>query len=94
MELQFRRPLQNKDETASVLLKSGETIDDSMAMFDAVNLSGGLKKALMSLSVGMHCQLQLFQLIQTPTYFPSLTYISFHYSSLPSCHFYRHHHHH
>ncbi|XP_059458026.1 uncharacterized protein LOC132187653 isoform X3 [Corylus avellana] len=52
MELQFRRPLQNKDETASVLLKSGETIDDSMAMFDAVNLSGGLKKALMSLSVG------------------------------------------
>jgi hypothetical protein len=60
MELRFRRPLQNEDEIASVLLKSGETIDDSMAMFDAVNSSGGLKKALMSLSVGMHCQLHYF----------------------------------
>lgn len=52
MELRFQRPEQNEDEIASVLLKSGETIDDSVAMFDAVNLSGGLKKALMSLSVG------------------------------------------
>jgi hypothetical protein len=57
MELRFRRPRQNEDEFASVVLKTGETIDDSIAMFDAVNLSGGLKKALMSLSVGMHCQL-------------------------------------
>uniref|UniRef100_A0A2N9G322 Vacuolar protein sorting-associated protein 13 VPS13 adaptor binding domain-containing protein n=2 Tax=Fagus sylvatica TaxID=28930 RepID=A0A2N9G322_FAGSY len=52
MELRFRRPRQNEDEFASVVLKTGETIDDSIAMFDAVNLSGGLKKALMSLSVG------------------------------------------
>lgn len=57
MELRFRRPQQNEDEFASVMLKTGETIDDSIAMFDAVNLSGELKKALTSLSVGMHCQL-------------------------------------
>jgi len=57
MELRFRRPQQNEDEFASVMLKTGETIDDSIAIFDAVNLSGELKKALTSLSVGMHCQL-------------------------------------
>lgn len=60
MELRFCRPQQSEDEIASVLLKSGETIDDSMAMFDAVNFSGGLKKALMSLSVGTHSELQFF----------------------------------
>lgn len=52
MELRFQRPQQNEAEFASVLLKSGDTIDDSMAVFDALNMSGGLKKALMSLSVG------------------------------------------
>ncbi|XP_030975282.1 uncharacterized protein LOC115995020 isoform X4 [Quercus lobata] len=52
MELRFRRPQQNEDEFASVMLKTGETIDDSIAIFDAVNLSGELKKALTSLSVG------------------------------------------
>ncbi|KAK7858698.1 hypothetical protein CFP56_010476 [Quercus suber] len=52
MELRFRQPQQNEDEFASVMLKTGETIDDSIAMFDAVNLSGELKKALTSLSVG------------------------------------------
>lgn len=53
MELRFRRTQENEDQFASVLLKPGEAIDDSMAMFDAINLSGGLKKALTSLSVGM-----------------------------------------
>lgn len=52
MELRFRRP-QQKDDFASLVLKSGDTIDDSMAMFDAIHLSGGLKKALTSLSLGM-----------------------------------------
>ncbi|KAJ7952893.1 Vacuolar protein sorting-associated protein [Quillaja saponaria] len=52
MELRFLRPQPNEDEFASVLLKPGDSIDDSMAMFDAIKLSGGVKKALMSLSVG------------------------------------------
>ncbi|XP_057976276.1 uncharacterized protein LOC131163647 isoform X2 [Malania oleifera] len=52
MELRFQRPQQKEEESASVLLKAGDTIDDSMAAFDAINLSGGLRKALMSLSVG------------------------------------------
>ncbi|XP_050944650.1 uncharacterized protein LOC103484730 isoform X3 [Cucumis melo] len=52
MELRFRRNQPNEDECASVLLKSEDVIDDSMAMFDALNLSGGSRKALNSLSVG------------------------------------------
>ncbi|XP_042974875.1 uncharacterized protein LOC122306512 isoform X1 [Carya illinoinensis] len=52
MELRFQRREHNDNEIASALLKSGETIDDSVAMFDAVSLSGGLKKALVSISVG------------------------------------------
>ncbi|GAY42809.1 hypothetical protein CUMW_069730 [Citrus unshiu] len=52
MELRFRRVQEQEDDFASILLKPGHTIDDSMAMFDAVSFSGGLKKALMSLSVG------------------------------------------
>ncbi|PON54074.1 Vacuolar protein sorting-associated protein [Parasponia andersonii] len=51
MELRFRRP-QQEDGVASVMLKPGDTIDDSMAMFDSLHLSGGLKKALTSLSLG------------------------------------------
>lgn len=78
MELRFQRREHNDNEIASALLKSGETIDDSVAMFDAVSLSGGLKKALVSISVGMHwnssslslSKLQIFQVIHT----------SFHYS--------------
>lgn len=60
MELRFRRPEQKEDEYASVLLKTGDTIDDSIATFNAVKLSGGIKKALMSLSVGMHDQLHCY----------------------------------
>ncbi|KAL5557187.1 hypothetical protein UlMin_039423 [Ulmus minor] len=52
MELQFQRPQQKEDERASVVIKPGDTIDDSMAMFDATHVSGGLKKALTSLSLG------------------------------------------
>ncbi|EXB37240.1 hypothetical protein L484_020299 [Morus notabilis] len=52
MELQFRRPHQKEDEFASLVLKPGDTIDDSMAMFGALHLSGGMKKALTSLSLG------------------------------------------
>ncbi|XP_038880803.1 uncharacterized protein LOC120072502 isoform X2 [Benincasa hispida] len=52
MELRFRRNQPNEDECASVLLKHGDVIDDSMAMFDALNSSGGSRKALKSLSVG------------------------------------------
>lgn len=52
LELRFQRPQQKEDEFASAELKSGCTIDDSMAMFEALNLSGGLKKALTSFSLG------------------------------------------
>ena len=52
MELLFQRPQQMEPEFASVLLKAGDAIDDAMATFGAINLSGGVKKALMSLSVG------------------------------------------
>ena len=63
MALCFQRPQQVETEFASVLLKTGDTIDDSMAAFDSINVSGGLKKALLSLSVGMcgnlNCILEL-----------------------------------
>ncbi|KAI9166047.1 hypothetical protein LWI28_025262 [Acer negundo] len=52
MELRFRRIQEKGDEFASVSIKPGDSIDDSMATFDAISFSGGLKKALMSLSVG------------------------------------------
>lgn len=57
MELRFRRPHQKEDEFATVMLKPGDTIDDSMAMFEALHLSGGVKKALTSLSLGEHFSL-------------------------------------
>ncbi|XP_047147569.1 uncharacterized protein LOC124820003 [Vigna umbellata] len=52
MELQFQRLEPKEDEFASLLLRPGDYIDDSMAMFDAINFSGGVKRALISLSVG------------------------------------------
>ncbi|CAN1225139.1 hypothetical protein LINGRAPRIM_LOCUS954 [Linum grandiflorum] len=52
MELRFRRPQENEDVFASVFLKPGDAIDDTLATFDAISSSGGLKKTLMSLSVG------------------------------------------
>lgn len=53
MELRFQRPQHKENDYASVMLKAGDTIDDSMAAFRAINLSGERKKTLNSLSVGM-----------------------------------------
>lgn len=53
MELRFQRGQQKETEYASVVLKTGDTIDDSMATFGATSLSGEQRKALMSVSVGM-----------------------------------------
>ncbi|KAF8015488.1 hypothetical protein BT93_H1109 [Corymbia citriodora subsp. variegata] len=52
MELQFQRLEQENDGSALVLLKKGETMDDSTAMFDAIKMSGGSKKVIASLSLG------------------------------------------
>ncbi|KAF9604152.1 hypothetical protein IFM89_002827 [Coptis chinensis] len=52
MEIRFWRPQRKEAESASVLLRSGDTIDDSMAALDAINLYGGSKKALMSFILG------------------------------------------
>lgn len=58
MELRFRRPQQNEDMFASILLGKGDSVDDSMTAFNAITLSGEVKKALMSLSVGIDSQFQ------------------------------------
>lgn len=60
MELQFQRLEPKEDEFASLLLRPGDSIDDSMAMFDAINFSGGVKRALISLSVGIHFHYMYF----------------------------------
>lgn len=52
LELRFQRPEQERDGSALVLLKKGETMDDSTAMFDATKMSGGSKKVITSLSLG------------------------------------------
>nr|XP_010908092.2 uncharacterized protein LOC105034577 isoform X2 [Elaeis guineensis] len=52
VELRVRRPQEAEGESASVLLRSGDTVDDSMAIFDAIDMSGGSKRALMSLTLG------------------------------------------
>ncbi|KAK2986490.1 hypothetical protein RJ640_012170 [Escallonia rubra] len=52
MKLRFRRTQQKEAEFAFIDLKAGDTVDDSMTTFRAIKLSGGLKKALMSASVG------------------------------------------
>ncbi|KAG1347955.1 hypothetical protein COCNU_06G017840 [Cocos nucifera] len=52
LELRIRRPQAAEGESASVLLRSGDTVDDSMAIFDAIDMSGGSKRALMSLTLG------------------------------------------
>lgn len=51
LELQCRRPKQEGDG-AVVLLEDGDTIDDCMGSFDALNLEGELRKALTSFNVG------------------------------------------
>ncbi|MCD7448865.1 hypothetical protein HAX54_046959 [Datura stramonium] len=52
LELRFQRPQHKEVDYASVMLKAGETIDDSVAAFGAINLSGEQKKTLNSLTVG------------------------------------------
>lgn len=69
MELQFQRPVPMEDDFASVLLKPGDSIDDSIAMFDAISFSGGVKRALMSLSVGIDFHLLLLLLTAIPFQF-------------------------
>ncbi|KAI5064102.1 hypothetical protein GOP47_0020772 [Adiantum capillus-veneris] len=51
MELRCRRP-HGDAEGASVFLKDGDIVDDSMGAFDALNLKGELKKALSSFGLG------------------------------------------
>ncbi|KAL3616453.1 hypothetical protein CASFOL_039843 [Castilleja foliolosa] len=52
LELRFHRPHHEETESVSLVLKAGDIVDDSMTAFSAVDLSGGLRKALTSLSVG------------------------------------------
>ncbi|KAL5715065.1 hypothetical protein ACHQM5_016944 [Ranunculus cassubicifolius] len=52
MEILFWRPQNKESESASVILRNGDTIDDSMAALDALNLNGGSKKVLMSITLG------------------------------------------
>lgn len=55
MEIRFQRFKQKRDDFAFVPLKPGGSIDDSVAAFNAISLSGDLKKALTSLAVGRFC---------------------------------------
>jgi hypothetical protein len=82
MELQFQRPAPTDDEFASVLLKPGDSIDDSMAIFDAINFSGGVKRALMSLSVGIHFHLLIHLLTAIHFNFALILFILY-YSCAP-----------
>ncbi|RAL40781.1 hypothetical protein DM860_008479 [Cuscuta australis] len=52
LELRFQRGQQKDTEYAFAVLDVGDTLDDSMATFGAISLSGEQRKALMSLSVG------------------------------------------
>lgn len=52
LELRCRRPQQREDGGAAVCLKHGVIIDDSMGVFDAFDLSGESKKALVSFGLG------------------------------------------
>ncbi|KZV24988.1 hypothetical protein F511_01958 [Dorcoceras hygrometricum] len=52
LELRFQRPQQKETDAATLTLKAGDDIDDSLTAFNAVDSSGGLRKALTSLSVG------------------------------------------
>ncbi|KAL0450266.1 UNVERIFIED_CONTAM: hypothetical protein Slati_1583000 [Sesamum latifolium] len=52
LELRFQRPQHEQTESASLILKAREVIDDAITAFSAIDLSGGSRKALTSLSVG------------------------------------------
>ncbi|XP_031479491.1 uncharacterized protein LOC116250167 isoform X3 [Nymphaea colorata] len=52
LDLRCRRPQETEDEFATVLLCNGDSIDDSVAAFESLSMSGLMKKALTSLSLG------------------------------------------
>lgn len=52
LELRFQRPSKFNDEAAFVTVGSGGMIDESSGVFDAMEFSGGSKRALMSLALG------------------------------------------
>ncbi|XP_072956243.1 uncharacterized protein [Typha angustifolia] len=52
LDLRFRRPHEADEESAYVILQSGDTVDESVGVFDAIDFSGGSKRALMSLALG------------------------------------------
>ncbi|GKB86905.1 hypothetical protein Tco_0959177 [Tanacetum coccineum] len=51
IEIHFQQPKNQGNDHAFVVLKGGDTINDSTASFDALKTSGGSKKTLISLSV-------------------------------------------
>ncbi|KAL6622548.1 hypothetical protein ACP70R_032427 [Stipagrostis hirtigluma subsp. patula] len=52
LELRFQRPNKAIEEVAFVTVRSGDMVDESTGVFDAMDLSGGSKRALMSLALG------------------------------------------
>ncbi|KAM0863381.1 hypothetical protein ACQ4PT_044630 [Festuca glaucescens] len=52
LELRFQRPQKTNEEAAFVTVRSGDMVDESTGVFDAMDLSGGSKKALMALALG------------------------------------------
>ncbi|KAF8733332.1 hypothetical protein HU200_014936 [Digitaria exilis] len=52
LELRFQRPNKTNEEAAFVTVRSGDMVDESIGVFDAMDLSGGSKRALMSLALG------------------------------------------
>ncbi|XP_047048194.1 uncharacterized protein LOC124653172 isoform X1 [Lolium rigidum] len=52
LELRFQRPQKTNEEAAFVTVRCGDMVDESTGVFDAMDLSGGPKKALMALALG------------------------------------------
>uniref|UniRef100_J3NEM9 Vacuolar protein sorting-associated protein 13 VPS13 adaptor binding domain-containing protein n=1 Tax=Oryza brachyantha TaxID=4533 RepID=J3NEM9_ORYBR len=52
LELRFQRPHKSNEEAAFVTVRSGDMVDESTGVFDSMDLSGGSKRALMSLALG------------------------------------------
>ena len=52
LELRFQRPQNENEDAALVTVRSGDMVDESTGVLDAMNLSGGSKKVLMSLALG------------------------------------------
>uniref|UniRef100_A0A0E0MP78 Vacuolar protein sorting-associated protein 13 VPS13 adaptor binding domain-containing protein n=1 Tax=Oryza punctata TaxID=4537 RepID=A0A0E0MP78_ORYPU len=52
LELRFQRSQKSSEEAAFVTVRSGDMVDESTGVFDSMDLSGGSKRALMSLALG------------------------------------------